>query len=353
VNAIAGALLWLAVTALAYLLLRTAGWARVKQYWLAAAVLALALSAVPAAGVIRLAWPYRYRIMARLIWRESPDIVLRGGCSIFPANNVWNTRVRHLPVDARSAVYIQSMGPDLPFHLDFSVPYNVVDGQPQTTQVVFTDGAPESDPGPYGIPDNAALEPGTDAHLLAIDVTACRLYELFSARRLGPNQWEASSGAIYDLRSHRLRPAGWTSADAAGLPILAGLIRYDEVRRGRIPHALRFTTRLTRREFVWPARHQASRWSDPRLPPMGQRFRLRDGFDITGFSPEAQVILSALKEYGMLLSDNGGPWYLTGSQDSRWSRKLMREFRTLKGSDFEAVDSTKLMIQPDSGEARQ
>jgi hypothetical protein len=197
------------------------------------------------------------------------------------------------------------------------------------------------------------VETGGDAHVLVIDQDDCRLYELFGSRRIGPQEWEASSGAIFDLRSNRLRPAGWTSADGAGLPILPGLVRYDELRAGQIRHALRFTTRQTSREFKWPARHLASRLTDPRLPPMGQRFRLRSSFDIGGFAPETRVILTALQTYGMLLSDNGGPWFLTGAIDSRWPSSIASELRNVKGSDFEAVDISGLMIDPDSGEARQ
>src|SRR5262249_26448075 len=159
--------------------------------------------------------------------------------------------------------------------------------------------------------------------------------------------WTAISGAIFNLRSNRLRPAEWTSADAAGLPILPGLVRYDEVESGRIAHALRFTTPKTRREFVWPARHRASQRTDADLPPMGQRFRLRGSFDITPFSREAQVILKALQDHGMFLADNGGAWYLTGASDANWKSRIVSELRTVKGADFEAVDSSRLMVNPD------
>jgi hypothetical protein len=178
------------------------------------------------------------------------------------------------------------------------------------------------------------------------------LYELFAAKRVGIQQWTAISGVIFDLRSNRLRPSEWTSADAAGLPILPGLVRYDEVASGRIAHALRFTTPKTRRDYVWPARHYASERRDQNLPPMGQRFRLRASFDIAPFSHDAQVILKALQDYGMFLADNGGAWYVTGAMSTNWTQQLAEELRAVKGSDFETVDSSKLMVSPNSGEAR-
>jgi hypothetical protein len=272
---------------------------------------------------------------------------------MFPEDNIWNRRVDDLPVDVHSKMYIQKMYPDLPLHADFSVPYSVVSGAASETRVVFSGGAEESDRAPYRIPNDAAIEPAEDAHVLVIDEPRCNLYELFFARRVGDQQWEASSGAIFDLRSNRLRPAGFTSADAAGLPILPGLVRYEEVKSGAIRHALRFTTRLTRREFVWPARHFASQSNDPKLPPMGQRFRLRRSFEIGSVTPEARVILTALKEYGMFLADNGRPWFLTGTPDSRWDSRISTELKRVSGYDFEAVNNSGLMTNPDSGEARR
>jgi hypothetical protein len=178
------------------------------------------------------------------------------------------------------------------------------------------------------------------------------LYELFAAHWVGGN-WHAGSGAIFNLRSNALRPATWTSADAAGLPILPGLVRYEEVVAGTINHALRFTANDTRDEFIWPARHEASDNPDIDVPPMGQRFRLKASFDITGFSPEVQVILTAMKRYGLILADNGSDWYISGAPDSRWvDDTLVTELRQVKGSDFEAVDESLLMIDPDSGQAR-
>ncbi len=351
------AALWVAVTALAYLVLRQsgrAGWREHRGAWI---VLAAALLAVPGAGLLRLAMPYRDRVLALVTFRKGVNVKLSGGCSIFPANNIWNTPIGDLPVDARSQTYIQSIGPGLPLHADFGVaggiPAGLADERVAPAQVTFTDGASESEPGPYRIPDSAPNEGGSDRHVLVVDTAACRLYELYDARRVGAGQWLASSGAIFDLRSNRLRPYGWTSADAAGLPIFAGLVRYEEVKSGRIGHALRFTARVTRREFVWPARHFASRSNDPSLPPMGQRFRLRRTFEISGFQPETQVILRALQDYGMLLADNGSSWFLTGEPDWRWKSRVIAELSRVHGSDFEAVDSSGLMMDVNSGEARR
>jgi hypothetical protein len=272
---------------------------------------------------------------------------------MFPANNVWNVPVKDLPLDPRSSTYIDSIGSDVSLHADFSVPYNVVTRVVSPATVNFAEGAAESDLGPYLIPDDATIESGIDAHVLVLNQQSCRLYELFAARRTGQLQWEAGAGAIFDLRSNRLRPLTWTSADGAVLPILPGLIRYDEVRGGAVRHALRFTARATRREMTWPARHFASQTTDPSLPPMGQRFRLKSSFDLSGFAPETQVVLTALKEYGMFLADNGSPWYLTGAIDSRWPNRMIEDLRRIHGSAFEAVDTSSLMIEPDSAEARR
>jgi hypothetical protein len=185
-----------------------------------------------------------------------------------------------------------------------------------------------------------------------VDRDACLLYELFYAFPQPDGSWQAGSGAIFDLNSHALRPAGWTSADAAGLPILPGLVRYEEVLSGEINHALRFTAPHTRQDYVWPARHYASSLTGPQYPPMGQRFRLRDDFDISGFSPEVQVILRALKTYGLILADNGSAWYITGAPDERWDNEVLQELRQVRGSDFEALDVSSLMVDPDSGQTR-
>lgn len=349
--------IWVAIAALSWMVGQEFGWGRLKRHAVTLAVLAFSLLSLPGAAVVKLGWPYKDRILARFIPHHSPTVNLSLGCSVFPANNIWNTPVSGLPIDANSSAYVQSMGPDSPLHPDFSatgsVPYMTVDGSNEIADVTFGEGGPESDPGPYRIPDNAPIEVIGDRHVIILDTGRCRLYELFNANRLGHLHWEADSGAIYDLRSNQLRPEGWTSADAAGLPIFAGLVRYDEVKTGQIRHAIRFTTPHTRRKFVWPARHFASSSTDPNLPPMGQRFRLRASFEVNGMTTEARVILTALKEYGMILADNGGPWYITGSPDSNWNSATIADLKKVHGSDFEAVDSSTVMLDQASGEARK
>ena len=232
------------------------------------------------------------------------------GCPIFPADNIWNTPIDSLPVDFQSDVYINTIGRRIGMHADFGsglwdggpigIPYNVVRGTQAKVAVTF-DYANESDPGPYPIPTGALREWGSDHHILIVDRDNAVLYELYAAEPQADGSWHAGSGAIFDLRSHALRPDTWTSADAAGLPMVPGRARYDEVSAGEIRHALRFTAPETRRAYVWPARHYASSLTDTRYPPMGQRFRLKAAFDIMPFSPEVQVILRALKKYGMIL----------------------------------------------------
>jgi hypothetical protein len=276
---------------------------------------------------------------------------------MFPADNIWNRRVTDLPLDPNSATYVASMGPGDPIHADFGgiggYQFAVTDGTDTAVDVSFGGGAAESDRGAYRIPENAPVEEGGDAHVLVMDRGNCLLYEFFGGSHTGPYRWSADSAAIFDLKSNKLRPNGWTSADAAGTAILPGLARYEEVAAGVIPHALRFTTTHSRRATVWPARHYASVSNDPNLPPMGLRVRLKAGVDISQFSRDTQVILTALKQYGMILSDNGGNWYLSGARDSRWSGRMISELKSLHGSDLEVVDSSGVMIDPDSGQARQ
>ena len=286
-------------------------------------------------------------------------------CSIFPADNVWNTRIDALPVAVSSQVYVNTIGAAKGVHADFGaglwdggpigIPYTTTVGAP--VAVTF-DYADESDPGPYPIPPNPPIEGGPnsdgDRHILILDQTACKLYELYYAWPQTDGSWQAGSGAIFNLRSNALRPDTWTSADAAGLPILAGLVRYDEVAAGAINHALRFTAPQTRKAYVWPARHYASSLTGAQYPPMGQRFRLKASFDISGFSATNQIILAALKTYGMILADNGSSWYLSGAPDERWNNDDLRQLQTrVHGSDFEAVDTSSLMVDPGSGQARQ
>ncbi len=224
------------------------------------------------------------------------------------------------------------------------IPITTVPSTQKRSAVSF-EYADESDRGPYPIPADVKIEGGAgadgDRHALIVDRDRCKLYELFALRRQG-GRWTAGSGAIWDLRSNRLRPAGWTSADAAGLPILPGLARYDEVARGRIDHALRFTVSRTRRAYVWPARHFASSATDTSLPPMGLRVRLKRSFDISRFPAQSRVVLRALKEYGMIVADNGSDWYVSGAPDPRWSNDDLHTLHTVPGSAFEVVDTTPL-----------
>jgi hypothetical protein len=288
------------------------------------------------------------------------------GCSILPPDNIWNTRVDGLPVSPLSPAFVETIGPDKPLHPDFGsglyndapigIPFIVVPGDQPRVAVSF-EYAGESDPGPYPIPANAPIEGGPaskgDRHVIVLDKDECKLYEVFSAYPQEDGSWQAGSGAVFDLKSNKLRPRGWTSADAAGLPILPGLVRYDEVEAGEIRHAIRFTVRQTRRAYVWPATHFASRLSEDKYPPMGQRFRLRADFDTSEFSRDTQVILTALKRYGMILADNGSDWFISGAPDERWNNAVLRELRRVRGSDFEAVDVTSLEVEFDSGAARQ
>jgi hypothetical protein len=346
--------LWFAVCCIATLVVRELGYQCLKKYPLTALVLILSLGSFPAAGLYKVSRPYQARIMSLIITQKSPALLGRG-CPLFPPDNIWNRRIVDLPVDANSQTYIASMGAGDRLHADFGrgggYRFAVSNGNDPVDEMTFESG--ESDPGPYRIPEDAPIEEGSDGHVMVLNASGCILYELFGASHTGPNQWSVGSAAIFDLRSNKLRPAGWTSADAAGTAILVGLARYEEVEAGRIAHALRFTTRRTRRTFVWPARHYASTTTDPSLPPMGQRFRLRAGVDISGFSPQTQVVLTALKEYGMILSDNGGNWFISGARDSRWSSAIVRELATLHGSDLEAIDQSGVMLNPDSGQARQ
>jgi hypothetical protein len=296
-------------------------------------------------------------------WQE---LCLSGsGCPVFPADNIWNARVDNLPLDPRSAAYVAAIGHDRGLHPDFGsglwnggpigIPFVVVPTDQPLVAMTF-DYDDESDPGPYPIPTDAPIEGGPDSdgdrHILTLRNGDCRLFETWCTWPTPNGSWYVGSGAIFDLTSNGLRPAGWTSADAAGLPILPGLVRYEEVASGHIDHALRFTAPETQRAYVWPARHYASSNTDPNLPPMGQRFRLRADFDITGFSAINQVILIALKEYGMILADNGSAWYLSGVPDERWNNDDLRALRNnVRGLDFQAVDVAGLMVHPDSGQA--
>jgi len=290
------------------------------------------------------------------------------GCAerLLPADNVWNVPIADLPRDSLSDAYVAAIGADEGLHPDFGagldhgapigIPFTTVAGTQPLVPVSF-DYAEESDPGPYPLPPDAPIEGGPDSkgdrHVLVLDSDGCQLYELWDAHPQADGSWKAGSGAVFDLASNALRPDGWTSADAAGLPILPGLVRYDEVAAGAIAHALRFTAPRTRKEYIWPARHHASDEDDPDLPPMGQRFRLRGDVDLAGFSTTNQVILTALATYGMFLADNGSPWFLSGTPDERWDNDDLHELQNLiRGGNFEAVDASALLVDPDSGQTQ-
>ena len=288
----------------------------------------------------------------------SPTI---GGCPVYPADNIWNARVDNLPVHARSTAWINSIGRATGFHMDFGsgtwdggligIPLNVVPAAQPAVSVVFDEFGDESDAGPYPVPASPIMEYGSDHHILIVRQGECKLYELYHAHKVG-STWYAGSGAIWDLNSHALRPDGWTSADAAGLPVLPGLVRYDEVAAGVINHAIRFTISSTN-SYIWPARHLTSGTPGvvTNTPPMGARFRLKASYNISGFAPEMQVILQAMKTYGIIVADNGADWYVSGAPDERWDNDMLHTLDVLTGDNFEAVDTSILMIDPDSGQA--
>lgn len=282
------------------------------------------------------------------------------GKRLFPPDNPWNQDISHSPVDPNSANLIRSIGLDDRLHPDFGtvyngapngIPYVVVAGSQPLVPISFRSFGRESDPGPYPVPRDAPIEGGPkstgDRHVLVIDRDAWKLYEMFSAAPMkGGTGWVAGSGAVFDLNSNALRPEGWTSADAAGLPIFPGLVRYDEVFEQReIRHALRFTVGRSRRAYVYPARHFASADPDPDLPPMGMRVRLKASFDISSYSPANQVILRALKKYGMFVADNGGGWFLSGAPDPRWSDDDLGQLKNIKGFNFEVVRMGPVMTR--------
>jgi hypothetical protein len=277
-------------------------------------------------------------------------------CRVFPRSNPWNKRVDKLPVASNSGAIIRSIGAGTGLHPDFGsgtwdggpigIPFTTVSRHQKRVHVRF-DYADESNRGPYPIPKKAPIEGGRssdgDRHVIVVDRGRCKLYELFGAFPVnGGKSWRAGSGAIWSLRSNKLRPAGWTSADAAGLPILPGLARWDEVRRGSIDHALRFTVQHTRRAYVYPARHFASDLTDRDLPPMGLRVRLKKSFKTSGFPRQPRIVLNALKRYGMIVADNGSDWYVSGAPNRHWSNDALHRLGGVHGSDFEVVDTRSL-----------
>lgn len=281
-------------------------------------------------------------------------------CPIFPANNVWHSDISTLPVHPRSAQWLASMdAATTDLHPDFGpsglaqpygIPYDIEDSSHPTVAVDFL-YADESDPGSYPFGADSTVEMGSDRHVLMLDRDTCVLSELYDARWNGGAP-TAGSGAVWDLSSNALRPRGWTSADAAGLPIFAGLIRRDEVEAGVIDHAIRLTADQTDHSYVWPARHRAGAAEDPSLPPMGARFRLRPGFSLSGFSQEARIVLVAMKRHGLILADNGSNWFFGGASENGWSNDVLDELKSVPATAFEAVDGTLLMVHPDSGEFR-
>lgn len=286
-------------------------------------------------------------------------------CTAFPADNVWHSDISALPVHGRSAAWLSNMSPRSRLHPDFgpsygeqSVPYGIpvtVVGKDHRKVKVRFGYADESDRVRYPLGKDTKVEGGQwrsgDRHAIVVDAKRCKLYETWATRKTSKG-WRAGSGAVWDLRSNALRPAGWTSADAAGLPILPGLLRYDEVRAGRVDHAIRFTTDVTDRRFVWPARHQAGSVSDQNYPPMGARFRLKAGFELDGLRADTRTVLRAMQTYGLVLADNGSPWYFQGTADNRWPEELLDELKSIPASAFEAVDASSLRVSANSGQAR-
>lgn len=265
-------------------------------------------------------------------------------CPVFPPDNPWNTDISGYPVDPNSDNYIAAISADGDeyLHADFGedptygIPYIVVEDDQPPVEITFTDYGDESDPGPYPIPEDAPVEAGSDRHVIAVDADNCMLYELYNAEWNGAG-WDASSGAVWNLLSNELRPEGWTSADAAGLPIFPGLVRYDEIAAGAIQHALRFTVSRTQRAYIHPATHYASRETDPDLPPMGLRLRLRADFDLSDYTGMSRTILEALRVYGMIVADNGTSWFISGVTDPRWDDEDLNQLKTVPGTAFEVV----------------
>ncbi|MBI3726590.1 hypothetical protein HY251_21910 [bacterium] len=274
---------------------------------------------------------------------------------IFPPTNPWNTDISKLPVHPDSAKFIESVGAGTGLHPDFGkspesgIPFVVVGPKQAPVPITFTEYGDESDPGPYPISLDAPIEGGEksegDRHVLAVDPRSHKLYELYHAFRDGKTGWKAGCGAVFDLASDELRKAGWTSADAAGLPIFPGLVRWDEVQSGAIKHAVRFTVKKTQRGYILPARHFASRSTDASLPPMGLRVRLKAKVDVSKLPPEVQVIATCLKKYGMILADNGSNWFISGAPDPRWNDESLSRIKEIKGSDLEVVDTGPIVTR--------
>ncbi len=279
-----------------------------------------------------------------ILRNDGPPSPTLGGCAMFPPDNAWNRDISGDAVDPNSANYINYINQTAThLHADFGedptygIPYVVVPANQPMVPVDFWESPDESDPGPYPIPSNAPIEAGSDGHMLVLRQGECKLYETYVTSYSPSTGWQAASGAVFDLNSNALRPLGWTSADAAGLPILPGLVRYDEVAAGEIRHALRFTVDASQRRYILPATHYASSITNPNAPPMGLRLRLRASYNISGFTGQARVVLEALKRYGMIVADNGTSWFITGATDSRWVDDDLNQLKTVPGSAFEVV----------------
>jgi hypothetical protein len=274
-------------------------------------------------------------------------------CQVFPSDNPWNTDISNYPVDPNSANYLASMNaattnlhPDFGSNPTYGIPYMTVPGSQTKVPITFTLYGDQSDPGPYPIPSNAPIEGGAnstgDRHVIVIDRDNCILYEMYDSYYVGPG-WDAGSGAIFHFNSDALRPDGWTSADAAGLPIFAGLVRYYEVQQGVINHALRFTVHQTQEGYIHPATHWASDSTNPNLPPMGLRVRLKASYDISHFTGESKVVLVALKKYGMFVADNGSDWYISGETNTNWNDNDLDQLKTVPASAFEVVETGAIL----------
>ena len=300
--------------------------------------------------------------------RAAGQLLPGTACPAFPADNVWNTPVTGLPVNPQSSAWLAHMSAGSAFlHPDFGpgggaspygIPWQITPRHPSFVRVRFRYVA-ESDRGPYPFSASTPIEGGAtssgDRHALMVDPATCRLYELFDAHFRPNGGSTAGSGAIWSLYSNQLRPPGWTSADAAGLPILPGLVNYDEVRAGHINHAIRFTAQTTSTSYLWPARHQAGSTADPSYPPMGARFRLKAGFRIPASRcfRACQVVVRALKTYGLILADNGSNWYFQGDADPRWTYTMVDQLKQIPARAFQAVDESCLIVSPNSAQARQ
>jgi len=290
----------------------------------------------------------------------SPRPVAGTTCTVFPADNWWHADVSHLPVHPRSAAWLAHMSTGRDLHPDFGpsygdgpnygIPITVVGGSHQKVWVRF-DYASESDHVRYPLGADTRLEGGGDRHAIIVDKSTCRLYETWATRHTSSG-WRAGSGATWSLGSNKLRPDGWTSADAAGLPILPGLLRWNEVKAGRVDHAIRFTTDRTARAHLWPARHDAGSGGIASYPPMGARFRLKASWSAAGLGPYARVVVKAMKTYGLVLADNGSPWYFQGERNAQWPEGLIEDLKTIPASAFVAVDTSGLRVNPDSAQVR-